>query len=117
MEQSVGDVVGKVQEAIELENCCIRASTPRQSIRLKRLVGWLGVILRCIRPTSGCRPGRMRRGPPRRYGCDLVGVVICMGQPLHALLVWSRPRRSPLVNVEKLLSDPFSSLIYNFESR
>ena len=54
---------------------------------------------------------------PRRYGCGLVGVVICMGRPLHALIVWSRPMRSPLVYAAERLSDPFNSLIDNFESR
>ncbi len=78
--------------------------------------GWLGMILICegLRRWRGL--GRMSRETPRRYGSDLVGVVVCLGCPLHPLLVWSRYMWPLLVYIIYLFSGSFSPLVYSFKS-
>jgi len=58
----------------------------------------------------------MSKGAPRRYGGDLVGVVVCLRCPLHPLLVRSRSMQAPLVYVIDLFNDTCSPLVYNFSS-
>jgi len=78
--------------------------------------GWLGMLFRCEGPRRKRGPGRMSRGAPRRYGGDLVGVVVCLRCPLHPLLVWSRSMQPPLVYVIDMFNDSFGPLVYNFKS-
>ena len=73
------------------------------------------MILRCERPRRRHGPGRMSRRAPRRYGGDLVEVVVCLRCPLHPLLVWSRSIRSPLFYIIDLFSDSFGPLVYKFK--
>lgn len=49
--------------------------------------------------------------------CILVGIVIKVGCTLHALLVWSRSLRSPLINKIEFLNLTFFPLVYNFQFR
>lgn len=75
------------------------------------------MIWRCEGPRRRHGPGRMSRGAPRRYGGDLVGVVVCLRCPLHPRLVWSRSMRPPLVYVIDLFSDSSGPLVYSFKFR
>ena len=79
--------------------------------------GWLGMVWRCEGPRRRCGPGRMSSRALRRYGSDLVGVVVCLRCPFNPLLIWSRSMRSPLVYVTELFGDSLKPLIYNFKSR
>jgi len=58
----------------------------------------------------------MSRGTPRRHGSGLIGVVICLGCPLHSLLVRSRPMWPPLVHEIEWFSGSISPLICSFDS-
>ena len=118
-------MVGQVVEGEEKEESCIGASTPdgmhSTEVAAEHRIemnGWLvGMILRCEGPRRRRGTGRMSRGGPRRYGGDLVGLVVCLRCPLHPLLVWSRSMRPPLVYVIDLFSDSFGPLVYIFKSR
>ena len=56
------------------------------------------------------------QGAPRRYGCDLVGVVVFLRCTLHPLLIWSRSMWPPLVYVIDMFSHYFGALVYSFKS-
>lgn len=79
--------------------------------------GWLGMTLRWKGPRRRRGPEMMSRGAPRRYGSDLVGVLVCMRCPLHPLLVWSRSLRSLLVHEIEWFSGSFGPPVYSFKSR
>ena len=75
------------------------------------------MVRRCKRPRIRYKLGGMSRGAPRGNGCFLVRVVICIGLPLHAMLVWLKPMTPSLIYVVELFIHPFSSLIHSFSSR
>ena len=111
-------------EAKEQEESCTRASTPdkmhstkvvaeHRSEMNERLVGHDIEMDR----TEEVWTRKDERGAPRRYGSDLIGVVVCLRCPLHPLLVWSRSMQPHLVYVINMFSDSFGPLVYNVKSR
>jgi len=59
----------------------------------------------------------MRRRTPRGNACILIRVVILIWHHLYALLVWLRALGPPLVDITKLFSHTFNSLIHIFQSK
>jgi len=125
VEQDEGAMVEIDVEVVSLEIGWMEASNlvmgyyteGIRSIWLKWLIIRLGRVLRCIRPRRRCGPWRMRKITPRTEGLILIGIVVRVGCPLHALLVWSRCLRPPLINITELFSLTFSPLVYNLQSR
>ncbi len=56
------------------------------------------------------------QGTPRRHGSGLIRVVICLGCPLHSLLVRSGPMWPPMLHEIECFSGSFSPLVCSFKS-